>query len=256
MALHAGYLYIYVPVCEVLTIEEGTEFDLENGHQYGQKADGFQATCEEAGYTAHKQCQREGCGYRNIDYKVIPAKGHEFKAENGYYTDTAIGYHAYKCSNCEAYGVDKVKYSAEYDGLDWIVVGGIKCEFSGEYVNYEANGAHSHKLTCVCGNVSSDVCSDATPEYVEPTCTENGYYVNVCDVCKFEWTVEGTEEADKALGHDLVVKSNGNGTHSAICQRDCGYADVLVYEQNRFRGIFERSSYRKYYREYRINVNR
>ncbi len=186
------------------------------------------ATCEEAGYTKHKQCQREGCGYRNTDYKVIDALGHEFKAENGYYTDTAIGYHAYKCSNCEAYGVDKVKYSAEYDGLDWIVVGGIKCEFTGEYVNYEdANGIHSHKLNCVCGNEQSATCADAAPERVAPTCTEDGYYIHVCDVCSFEWIVESDAEEDQALGHDTQVVPNNNGTHSIKCQREgCDYEEA------------------------------
>ena len=178
------------------------------------------ATCEEAGCSKHKQCQR--CGYRNVADWEIPAIGHEFKAENGYYTDTAIGYHAYKCSNCEAYGVDKVKYSAEYDGLDWIVVGGIKCEFTGEYVNYDdANGIHSHKLNCVCGNEQSAACADAEPEHVAPTCTENGYYVHTCDVCSFEWTVASDAEADKATGHDFEgaewTQVAGKDEHTRKC---------------------------------------
>ena len=183
------------------------------------------ATCEEDGYTKHKQCQREGCGYRNTDYEVIPAKGHEFKAENGYYCDTVCGYHAYKCSNCDEYGVDKVKYSAEYDGLDWIVVGGIECTFTGEYVNYEADGIHSHKLTCVCGNEQSGVCADAEPEHIAPTCTADGYYKHTCDVCSYEWIVASDAEEDKATEHDLDVKSNGNGTHSVYCKNNCGYAE-------------------------------
>lgn len=183
------------------------------------------ATCEEDGYTKHKQCQREGCGYRNNDYKVVPAKGHDFKAENGYYTDVANGYHAYKCSNCDAVGVDKVKYSAEYDGLDWVITGGIQCDFTGEYVNYEdENGIHSHKLICVCGNEQSAACVDAEPVHILPTCTEDGYYVYTCDVCSFEWTVASDAEEDKALDHDLEVVANNNGTHSEKCQREnCGY---------------------------------
>ena len=185
------------------------------------------ATCEENGYTKHKQCQREGCDYRK-DYEEIPAKGHDFKAENGYYVDSVYNYHAYYCSNCDAYGVDGVKYATDYSEMDLAVVGGIKCEFTGEYVNYDAaDGTHSHKLNCVCGNVSSAVCADAEPQRVAPTCTENAKYVNICDVCSFEWTVEGTAEADQALGHDLAVESNGDGTHSIACQRDnCDYAEA------------------------------
>ncbi len=198
------------------------------GHDY-KSVSAKEATCEEGGYTKHMQCQREGCGKRNNDYKEIAAKGHDFKAENGYYTDTAIGYHAYKCSNCAAYGVEGVKYSAEYDGMDWIVKGGIKCEFTGEYVNYtDENGIHSHKLICVCGNESSEVCEDAAPEHIAPTCTEAGYYVYTCDVCGFVWNVASDAEEDKALEHDLKVVSNGNGTHSAKCERNCGYEETAV----------------------------
>lgn len=185
------------------------------------------ATCEEAGYTAHKQCQREDCGYRNTDYEVIPALGHEFKAENGYYCDTVYNYHAYYCSrydNCGAYGVDNVKYSVDMSGLDPEIRGGIKCDFTGEYVNYEdANGIHSHKLTCVCGNVSSDVCADEAPVHVLPTCTEAGYYIHTCDVCGFVWEVASDAEEDKPLDHDYTnavwTKVEGKDEHTRKCNR-------------------------------------
>ena len=184
------------------------------------------ATCEENGYTKHKQCQRENCGYRNSDYEVIPATGHEFKAENGYYSDTGYHYHAYKCSNCDAFGVDGVKYSVDASGLDPEIVGGIACSFTGEYVNYDdADGRHSHKLSCVCGNEQSAVCEDTDgAEYTAPECEKDGYYTYECSVCGYDWTEtdEGT-----ALEHDLQVKSNGNGTHSEACVRDgCDYAEA------------------------------
>ncbi len=183
------------------------------------------ATCEEDGYTAHKQCQRAECGYRNNDYKVIPATGHDFKAENGYYYDTIYNYHAYKCSDCECYGVDSVKYSVDASGLDPVIEGGIACTFTGEYVNYEdENGVHSHKLTCECGNVQGAVCVDKDgPVYTDPVCEKDGFDTYECTVCGYEWTVadEGT-----ALEHDLKTKSNGNGTHSVVCETGCGYAEA------------------------------
>lgn len=175
------------------------------------------ATCEEAGYTNHKQCQREGCGYRNTDYKVIPALGHEFKAENGYYTDKENNKHAFYCTNnCGTYGIGNVKNAT------------VDCVFDGEYVQYDdENGIHSHKKACVCGNEQSAACADATPERVAPTCTEDGYYVHVCDVCSFEWTVASDAEEDQALGHDTKVVPNNNGTHSIKCQREgCDYAEA------------------------------
>jgi len=197
------------------------------GHDW-EKVAKKAATCEEDGYTAHEQCQREGCGKKSGSYEVIDAKGHDFKPENGYYTDKGYHYHSYKCSNCDAYGVDGVKYSVDASGLDPEIVGGIPCDFTGEYVNYEdENGLHSHKLVCSCGNEQSAVCADAEPAYVAPTCTEDGYYSYTCDACGYEWTVAGTEEKDQKLGHNLVTRSNGNGTHSATCSRDgCGYKET------------------------------
>ena len=196
------------------------------GHDY-EDVPAKAATCEEAGYTKHKQCQREDCLYRNTDYKVIAALGHEFKAENGYFCDTVYNYHAYYCSrydNCGAYGVDNVKYSVDSSGLDPEIRGGIKCDFTGEYVNYEdANGVHSHKLTCVCGNVSSAVCADEAPVHVLPTCTEAGYYIHTCDVCGFVWEVASDAEEDKPLDHDYTnavwTKVEGKDEHTRKCNR-------------------------------------
>ncbi len=188
------------------------------------------ATCEEAGNNEHYKCLI--CGHRTVEDWEIPAKGHEFKAENGYYSDATNGYHAYYCTrynDCGAYGVEDVKYSAEYDGLDWVIVGGIKCTFTGEYVNYEADGKHSHKLTCVCGNESSAVCEDAEPVHVLPDCINDGYYIHTCDVCSFEWNVASDAEEDKALDHDLKVVPNNDGTHSMVCNRTgCDYAEAAV----------------------------
>ena len=42
--------------------------------------DAVEATCEKAGHTAYKQCQREGCSYRE-GYEVLPRTDHVF--ENG-----------------------------------------------------------------------------------------------------------------------------------------------------------------------------
>ena len=167
------------------------------------------ATCEEAGYTKHKQCQR--CNYRNTDYEEILALGHEFKAANGYVC-VDDNTHAYKCTNnCGAYGIDDEKNAT------------VPCEFTGEYVNYEENGAYYHKQTCVCGNVQSAACVDADPKYEAPTCTTEGYYVHVCDVCGYNWTVASGEPA---LEHNFVTISNNNGTHTVKCDRDgCGYVE-------------------------------
>lgn len=181
------------------------------------------ATCEEDGYTKHKQCQREGCGYRNTDYKVVPATGHNFKAENGYYTDDTYGYHAYKCSNCDAVGVDGVKYNVTVEGDVVTIIGGIKCDLKFKEAYTDENGIHSHKFECECGSSASSVYADENPVVTDPTCTEKGYTTHTCPECNDTWT---TDETD-ALGHDFKdaeITSNGNGTHSVKCNREgCGY---------------------------------
>lgn len=178
---------------------------------------GKDATCEESGYTKHQACDYDDCDYKSEAYEVIPAKGHDFLATNGYYTDAENGYHAYYCTDCDAYGVNAVKYEV----AEGVVKGGIKCTFSGEYVNYDANGVHYHKQLCVCGNAESEACTAAETEKVDATCTEDGYYKYTC-ACGFEWTEASEDEADKAQGHSLKVKANGNGTHTEYCEK-CDY---------------------------------
>lgn len=179
---------------------------------------GKSATCEEPGYTKHKMCSHNGCTYRDADYQVIPATGHEFLAEKGYYADAENGCHAYKCTNCDVYGVGDVKYEV----ADGVVKGAVECTFSGEYVNFDdENGVHYHKQLCVCGNEESTVCTAAETEKVDVTCTEDGYYKYTC-ACGFEWTETSEDEADKAQGHSLKIKSNGDGTHTEYCE-NCDY---------------------------------
>ncbi len=195
------------------------------GHQWESVAE-KPATCEEDGYTKHDKCTREGCNVKSNAYQKLDAKGHEFLAENGYYCDEAYNYHAYKCTNCDAFGVNGVKYTVDASGLDPEIEGGIECDFTGDYVNYDdENGIHSHKLICACGNESSAVCNDTEPEKVSHTCTEAGYYKYVCEECGYEWTVVSDAEEDKALDHDIVSSSNGNGTHSKACSR-CDYEEA------------------------------
>ena len=182
---------------------------------------GKSATCEEPGYTKHKMCSHNGCNYRDADYQVIPATGHEFLAEKGYYADAENGCHAYKCANCDVYGVGDVKYEV----ADGVVKGAVECTFSGEYVNFDdENGVHCHKQLCACGNEESTVCTAAETEKVDVTCTEDGYYKYTC-ACGFEWTETSEDEADQAKGHSLKVDSNGNGTHTEYCE-NCDYATV------------------------------
>jgi uncharacterized repeat protein (TIGR02543 family) len=184
------------------------------------------ATCEEAGYSAHKECSV--CGDKDSSYKAYDKLGHEYNVIYGYYTDTVNNYHAYGCKNgCGSYGVGDVKYTVEFDGLDYVITGGIPCEFTGEYVQYvDDNGVHSHKLVCACGNESSAVCADSNADYVAPVCEKDGYYVYICEACGYEWTVTNEGTALEHSYEGVAWTPNGNDTHIRYCAYDCGAYEV------------------------------
>ncbi len=187
------------------------------------------ATCEEDGHSLHRACSR--CNTKNSDYAVYPATGHNFTG--AYYCDTVNNYHSRYCKNvdCTATGIvdadgNQVKYSVEYDGLDFVIAGGEECSFKGEYINKtDENGVHSHALKCVCGNETSAICVDEDPLVVEETCTTDGYTEYTCETCGLVWQVAG----DPATGHDYTNAawtSNGDGTHSRVCDNGCGKTET------------------------------
>ncbi len=187
------------------------------------------ASCEEDGHSSHKECSR--CGTKNADYEVREKTGHNF---SGAYTyDPIYNYHSRYCvnTNCladgeKAYGIGDEKYSVELDVVDYVIKGGEACAFDSYTTTTDENGLHSHNLECVCGNAQTRVISadDITTEVVDPTCTEDGYTLNTCnkDDCGKTWNTDIVGKLD----HDLkgTATSNGNGTHSVKCVRDCGYS--------------------------------
>lgn len=187
------------------------------------------ASCEEDGHSAYKECSRCDAITGKTIYK---ATDHKF---TGAYTfDSAIGYHSRYCvnDNCLADGekaigmVDaegnNIRYNITYVDDEAVVVGGEKCEFTSTETDTDENGIHSHKLSCVCGNVTSRAYSDAETfvETVAPTCTENGYDAHKCPDCDATWQKNIVE----TTGHNLADKatSNGDGTHSVKCS-ECDY---------------------------------
>lgn len=200
--------YYTCQVCKKYFDAEGAELTADElvvkklGHDY-VTVEAKPATCEENGYTKHSLCER--CGHK-AQYKEITATGHSFDAKNGYVTDAENDTHAYKCANCDAYGVNGVKGET------------VACEFNGAYVQFtDDNGIHSHKRACVCGNEEVAVCADAEADREEATCTENAYDVYICE-CGYTWTVE---LADTALGHSWSEwkKVTGKDEHTRICSR-------------------------------------
>ena len=212
---------------KIFSDEEGTKVITKTvidalGHDW-VKVEYKAPTCEQAGHSEYKDCSRCDAISGKTDYE---ATGHKFTG--AYFCDTTNNYHAKYCVNdgCTSYGIgtgeDAVKYSVELDGVDFVIKGGEKCEFTSSEFDTDENGIHSHKLTCVCGNVTSKAYSDDDTfvETVASTCTVDGYDLYECPDCGETWQ----KNVVTALGHDLAEKatSNGDGTHSVKCSK-CDY---------------------------------
>lgn len=190
--------------------------------------DAKDATCEEDGNKKYTKCSRCPETSFNAD-TVIPATGHKFDGD--YVCDTVYNYHSKKCVNtdCGEIGIlvdgKHVKYTVEYDGLDFVITGGEQCNFA-NYVASTAEGIHSHKLTCVCGNETAKAYSDEETfvKTVDKTCTVDGYDLYMCPDadCDATWT----KNIVAAEGHKYGAKTqNTDGTtHSAKCTV-CGEVD-------------------------------
>ncbi len=211
-------------------------------------------TCEENGYTTHKICKREGCDYVDPDKKEFKATGHNFTG--AYYYDNINNYHARYCVNekclfakdingeivvdengkyvyVKTYGLgsgdEAVKYDVIYDLDDATVVGGERCSFD-NFLTSTVNGEHSHDAACVCGNRTIRVIDSdkITTQVVEPTCYRSGYTLNTCTegTCTDTWKTDLKDQLEHIVDGDAT--SNGDGTHSVKCERDCGYATAKV----------------------------
>lgn len=182
-------------------------------------------TCEEDGHPAYTYCKYEDCNYTTLpsDLTGYEKKGHNFTG--AWYCDTVHNYHSKLCLNgCGASGLviddQQVKYTVEYDGLDFVISGGIACDFTGAFVpTTDENGKHGHEVACVCGNVTSVSYSDEDTfvKTVAPDCENDGYDLYKCPDCDAEWQKNIVATA----GHDWAKAptSNGDGTHSTKCSK-------------------------------------
>ena len=183
------------------------------------------ATCEVDGCPAYEYCSYEDCGYTTRP-AVIPegykATGHIF--DGAYTYDSVHGYHSKLCRNgCGKSGLGTEEYTVEYDGLDYIIKNGEKCEFT--YKAETENGVHTHALACVCGNNTSKTYSyeETFVETILPTCTTGGYDSYACPDCGETWKMNEVGPNGHTPAADAT--SNGDGTHSIRCAvENCNYA--------------------------------
>ncbi len=202
-------------------------------------------TCEVDGNPNYEYC-------KNCDYTTYPAvlpdgykaTGHNFTGS--YYYDSVNNYHAQYCvnTNCDkvtltddegnpyevkTFGMvvdgEQVKYEVKYDGLDYVITGGEKCDFTFK-AETSKDGVHTHSNACVCGNNNTKVYSDEETfiETVAPTCTTDGYDSYACpeDDCDDTWKKNIVPATNHTASE--TATPNNDGTHSFICTVDgCGY---------------------------------
>ena len=201
--LEHGFIYYDCALCNARTKDVVSHL----GHDYVVIDTDKAATCTENGYAKLSKCQRENCGFEQVEGE-IEALGHDFTEQiidDAHLVTPAdcenAAVYRYDCSRCDAIGEDTFEYG-EALGHD-VVVDEAKeatCTETGL-----TEGSHCDR----CGKVfvAQEVIpakghTEVTDAAVEATCTESGLTEGKhCSVCE---AVLVAQEEIPALGHDLV----------------------------------------------------
>ena len=165
------------------------------------------ATCTENGYAKLSKCQREDCGFEQVEGE-IEALGHDFTEQiidDAHLVTPAdcenAAVYKYDCSRCDAIGEDTFEYG---EALGHVVVVDEAKEATCTETGL-TEGSHCDR----CGKilVAQEVIpakghTEVTDAAVEATCTESGLTEGKhCSDCK---AVLVAQEEIPALGHDIV----------------------------------------------------
>ena len=208
--------YVYCTVCGELGDET---FTVSNGEPMGHhmvQDEGKDATCTEAGYSAHEYCDNEGCDYveGKEDY---PATGHtlQSKASAEYLiSEPTCTEHAVYYRSCKTCGVASDK-TFEANGTKH--GNALGHDYDEGVVTTEPDCTNKGVKTFTC---TRDNCGHTYTEPVEelghawksgkalaPTCTEDGHSAyQYCDRCGKE---QG-KNVEPATGHDMTGRSGAD----------------------------------------------
>ncbi|MBR6620679.1 MAG: bacterial Ig-like domain-containing protein [Clostridia bacterium] len=180
------------------------------------------ATCLEGGYEIYT-CS--ACGETKAT--ELPAKGHNFPADDAEYTEptcTADGYWTVTCLDCDATHVIVDEGSAKGHSYDeGSVILENTCDKDGIIRYTCADCGHSYDDILPAAHKGTDGGKVTKPA----TCTEDGIKTYTCIGCGEQFT-----EKLSATGHDHEYKDNGNGTHTVTCTR----CDYNVTENHKLKG--------------------
>ena len=231
-----GYTIYTCTLCGDTYTDNYTEV---NGHKFGEIL--LEPTCTHRGYTIH-YC--EDCGYEYSD-SYVPATGHAYEAEEHPVTCTENGYTLYTCKNC---GETRTEETPELDKTYHIKeVVAPTCPTEGNTINecnevpgltykgdYKAKLPHAYDagkvtkpatiyekgtktFTCTsCGATYTEDIPVVEKTWhkgttVEPTCTEKGYTIYICDQ---DSALTEKRDYTNALGH---AWDTGTVTTAATC---------------------------------------
>ena len=214
--------------CEYTTYKEIPRLQHNLEHH-----DGKLPTCTEIGWEAYDTCTDEDCNYTT--YKEIPALGHDLEHHEGKEpTITEVGWKPY--DTCKREGCDYTTYQElpahEHQESDWII----------DVVGTCVENGTKHKECTVC-HITMETAADTSgvhvhanqseENYLEATCTQEGYYevVLFCLDCGQE--VSRTPVVIPAKSHELehheakAVTCTERGWDAYDTCKNCSYTTFV-----------------------------
>ena len=214
--------------CEYTTYKEIPRLQHNLEHH-----DGKLPTCTEIGWEAYDTCTDEDCNYTT--YKEIPALGHDLEHHEGKEpTITEVGWKPY--DTCKREGCDYTTYQElpahEHQESDWII----------DVVGTCVENGTKHKECTVC-HITMATAADTSgvhvhtnqseENYLEATCTQEGYYevVLFCLDCWQE--VSRTPVVIPAKSHELehheakAVTCTERGWDAYDTCKNCSYTTFV-----------------------------
>ena len=214
--------------CEYTTYKEIPRLQHNLEHH-----DGKLPTCTEIGWEAYDTCTDEDCSYTT--YKEIPALGHDLEHHEGKEpTITEAGWEPY--DTCKREGCDYTTYQEipahEHQESDWII----------DVVGTCVENGTKHKECTVCHITMATVAdtsgvhvhtNQSEENYLEATCTQEGYYevVLFCLDCWQE--VSRTPVVIPAKSHELehheakAVTCTERGWDAYDTCKNCSYTTFV-----------------------------
>ena len=193
-------------------------------HNFSIDVSAKAATCEEAGYTAHKECSR--CHVKNGDYQVIPA-GHDFSIDVPAKAATCEedGYTAHKkCSRC---GEKNDAFQVIPAGHDFSV------DVAAKAATCKEDGYTAHKECSRCGEKNDAYRVIPASHDFEDKLTSgektHWYACKNCDAKKdeAEHTPGTPVKENELLAKNGAVKSYEEVTYCTVCGAELSRETIL-----------------------------